>query len=185
MRIITLRTLLLFLFAVIPGWLLSQVSFTNQGNLLGSISGSGYQDCAVDMNRDRLDDVVRVTDGGIYIDYQQIDGSFEQTYFSMTIQNAPNWSICAGDIDGNGYNDLLFGNGNRVSFCYANDDGTAYTEDPHPEYIFSQRSTFADIDNDGNLDAFVNHDVDQCHPYRNDANGNMVLDQTLFLCASS
>ena len=179
MRIITLRTLLLFLFAVIPGWLLSQVSFTNQGNLLGSISGSGYQDCAVDMNRDRLDDVVRVTDGGIYIDYQQIDGSFEQTYFSMTIQNVPNWSICAGDIDGNGFNDLLFGNGNRVSFCYANDDGTAYTEDPHPEYIFSQRSTFADIDNDGNLDAFVNHDVDQCHPYRNDGNGNMVLDQTL------
>ena len=180
MKLFTHRSLsLIFLFTAIPGWLFSQVTFTNQGILLSPISGSGYQDCAVDMNHDNLDDVVRVTDNGIYIDYQQADGTFEQTFFSMAIQNPPNWSICAGDIDGNGFNDLLFGNGNRVSFCYANEDGTAYSEDAHPEYIFSQRSTFADIDNDGNLDAFVNHDVDQSHPYRNDGNGNLVLDQTL------
>ena len=162
-----------------PAIIIAQVSFTNQSALLGSVSGTGYQDCGVDMNGDFLDDVVRVSDNGIYIDYQQADGTFEQTFFPMTIQNPPNWSICAGDIDNNGYNDLLFGNGQRVSFCMANEDGTAYTEDPHPEYIFSQRSTFADIDNDGNLDAYVNHDVDQSHPYRNDGNGNMVLDQTL------
>jgi hypothetical protein len=48
-----------------------------------------------------------------------------------------------------------------------------------PEYIFSQRSTFADIDNDGNLDAFVCHDVNLSHPYRNDGTGNLILDQTL------
>jgi len=170
---------ILILITVIPITTFSQVTFTNQNNLLGSVSGTGYQDCAVDMNGDFLDDVVRVSDNGIYIDYQQTDGTFDQTFFPMTILNPPNWSICAGDIDKNGFNDLLFGNGSRVSFCMANGDGTAYTEDPHPEYIFSQRSTFADIDNDGDLDAFVNHDVDQSHPYRNDGNGNMVLDQTL------
>src|SRR5690606_8192573 len=38
---------------------------------------------------------------------------------------------------------------------------------------------FADIDNDGHLDAFVCHDTDQSHPYRNDGNGNLSLDQTL------
>jgi len=178
MKLFTQKLSILF-FLITPGLLFSQVSFTNQGNLLGTAAGSTYQDCGVDMNGDYLDDVVRVSDNGIYIDYQQTDGSFVQTFFPMAIQNPPNWSICAGDIDKNGFNDLLFGNGERVSFCYANDDGTAYTEDPHPEYIFSQRSTFADIDNDGNLDAFVNHDVDQSHPYRNDGSGNMVLDQTL------
>lgn len=156
----------------------AQVTFTNQSNLLNP-ADFPYEDCAVDMNGDYLDDVVRVTSNGIYIDYQQTDGTFDQTFFPMSVDNPPSWSICAGDIDGNGYNDLLFGNGTAVSFCMANSDGTGYTEDPRPEYIFSQRSTMADIDNDGNLDAFVCHDVDQSHPYRNDGTGYLVLDQTL------
>ena len=159
--------------------LFAQVTFTNMGGNLGATSGSSYEDCAVDMNGDYLDDVVRVTNNHIYIDYQQADGSFTQTDFPMSLQNYPSWSICAGDIDNNGFNDLLFGGGNAVSFIYANADGTAYTEDYHSEYIFSQRSTFADIDNDGNLDAFVCHDVDQSHPYRNDGAGNLVEDQSL------
>ena len=156
----------------------AQVNFTNQSGLL-SAADFPYEDCAVDMNGDYLDDVVRVTSNGIYIDYQQTNGTFEQTFFPMSVENPPSWSICAGDIDGNGYNDLLFGNGSRVSFCMANSDGTGYTEDPRPEYIFCQRSTMADIDNDGNLDAFVCHDVDQSHPYRNDGSGYLVLDQSL------
>ncbi len=162
------------------GMLNAQVSFTNLGgSLLQTMNGFSAEDCAVDMNGDNLDDVVRVSSNGIYIDYQQPDGTFEGVYHQMNIQNTPNWSIAAGDIDGNGYTDLVFGNGSRVSFCMANDDGTAYTEDPRPEYIFSQRSTMADIDNDGHLDAFVCHDVDQSHPYRNDGNGYLVLDQSL------
>lgn len=172
------------LMSVIGGCLIAvssqaQVSFTNSASLLGSISGSGYEDCAVDMNGDHLDDVVRVTGNGIYIDYQQPDGSFEQTFFPMAVENPPSWSICAADIDENGYTDLLFGNGSRVSFAYANNDGTAFTEDAHPEYIFSQRSTFSDINNDGAIDAFVCHDVDQSHPYFN-VDGAMVLDQAQF-----
>jgi hypothetical protein len=156
-----------------------QVSFTNMGSNLGTTTGSSYEDCAVDMNGDYLDDIVRVTDNRIYIDYQQTDGSFAQGDFPMNLQNYPSWSICAGDIDNNGFNDLLFGGGSRVSFIYANADGTAYTEDFHDDYIFSQRSTFADIDNDGNLDAFVCHDVDQSHPYRNNGAGVLVEDQSL------
>lgn len=155
------------------------VSFSNMSSMLGPISGYSYEDCAVDMNGDYLDDVVRVTSLGIYIDYQLPAGGFEQTFHSMLVQNPPTWSICAADINNSGYNDLLFGNGSRVSFVYANASGTAYTEDPHPEYIFSQRSTFSDIDNDGNLDAFVCHDTDLSHPYRNDGSGNLTLDQTL------
>lgn len=156
-----------------------EVTFTNSSGELGPITGSSYEDCAVDMNGDYLDDVVRVTSLGIYIDYQQPGGGFNQEFYSMLVQNPPTWSMCAGDIDGNGYNDLLFGNGSRVSFVYANEDGSAYSEDPHEEYIFSQRSTFADIDNDGHLDAFVCHDVDLSHPYRNDGAGNLTLDHSL------
>lgn len=148
------------------------------GSLLQTIGGTSQGDCAADMNNDGLDDVVRVLSNGIYIDYQQVDGTFTGAFFEMAVTNLPSWSICAADIDGNGYCDLLLGAGNAVSFVYANEDGTAYSEDAHPEYIFTQRSTFADIDNDGDLDAFANHDVDQCHPYRNE-NGVLELDFSL------
>ncbi len=157
----------------------SQVAFTNMGSQLQPISGSSARDCAVDMNGDNLDDIVRVTNAGIYIDYQLPGGGFNGVFYPLNIQNMPNWSIAAADIDENGYTDLLFGNGSRVSFVMFNDDGTAFMEDARPEYIFSQRSTFADIDNDGAIDAFVCHDVDQSHPYRNDGNGNLVLDISL------
>jgi hypothetical protein len=156
----------------------AQVTFNNAGALLQGIGGTSYADCAADMNDDGFDDVVRVMGDGIYIDYQQANGTFIPAFFPLAIQNLPSWSICAGDIDENGYMDLLLGAGDAVSFVFASDDGTSYTEDAHPEYIFTQRSTFADIDNDGELDAFANHDVDQCHPYRN-VDGAMVLDHTL------
>lgn len=157
----------------------AQIGFTNMNSLLQPITGNSIRDCAVDMNGDNLDDIVRVTNAGIYVDYQQPNGTFNGIFYPLQIQNMPNWSICAADIDGNGYTDLLFGNGTRVSFVFANDDGTGFVEDPRPEYIFSQRSTFADIDNDGFIDAFVCHDVAQNHPYRNDGNGNLILDQSL------
>ena len=153
------------------------VSFTDQSGLLAS--GPSGHSCVVDMNNDYLDDVVRVSasENKLYIDFQQSNGTFVQEIFEFDIQNDPNWSIAAGDVNADGKNDLVLGNGSRVSFIIS--DGSTYFEDYHNEYIFSQGSTFADIDNDGNLDSFVCHDVDQSHPYRNDGNGNMSLDQTL------
>jgi hypothetical protein len=157
--------------------LMAQVSFTNQGSMLGNYSD--HSEVGVDMNGDYLDDYVRVSQNGIGIDYQNSDQTFNSVWIPMSIQNIPDWSIAAGDLDKNGYNDLVLGNGSRVSFLFANADGTAYTLQDFPEYIFSQRSTMADIDNDGDLDVFVCHDVDLSHPYRNDGNGTMTLDQTL------
>lgn len=155
------------------------VSFTADQNLLESIGGFSSNDCSVDMNGDYLDDIVRVQSNGIYVDYQQQNGSFDHHYYPMSLANTPSWSICAGDLDGNGFTDLLFGAGNAVSFVMANADGTGFTEYANPDYIFSQRSTMSDIDLDGDLDAFVCHDVDLSHPYRNDGNGVMTEDQSL------
>jgi hypothetical protein len=157
-----------------------QVAFTYQPNLLKPIIGfSSYVDCALDMNGDFLDDVVRVAGDAIYIDYQQPDGTFQQKEFPLNVQAMPDWSICGGDLDNNGFNDLLFGNGSFVSFVKANADGSAYTEALMPGFIFSQRSTMADINNDGWLDGFVCHDVDQSIPYRNTGDGAMVVDYSL------
>ena len=157
--------------------LLAQITFTNQNTLIANYTD--HSEVAVDMNGDYLDDYVRVSQNGIGIDFQQADQTFNSVWMPMSIQNVPNWSVAAGDLDGNGFNDLVLGNGSRVSFLLANADGTAYTLQDKPEFIFSQRSTMADIDNDGDLDSFVCHDIDLSHPYRNDGSGNMVLDQTL------
>lgn len=173
------RIRLLCLCLLAQTYLSAQVSFTNQSDLLEDVFGGFFTDCVLDMNGDYLDDVVRVGNDIIHIDVQQNDGTFEYYGFPTSLQNGPSWSICGGDLDGNGFNDLLFGDGNAVSFVYANDDWTSYEEVAHPAFIFSQRSTMFDINNDGHLDAFVCHDVDQSHPYRNDGTGNLTLDQSL------
>ncbi|KAA3622771.1 MAG: T9SS C-terminal target domain-containing protein [Bacteroidetes bacterium] len=174
-----LQKLSFFVLLLLSFSLSAQVTFTNQPELLGEVVGDSYEDCTVDMNNDNLDDIVRVTVGHLYIDYQQEDGTFVQVDFPMNFQVLPSWSMCAGDLNEDGFNDLLLGSGSAVSFVYSNNNGTEYSEVAHPEYIFVQRSTMADIDNDGHLDAFVCHDVDQSHPYRNDGTGNMILDQSL------
>ena len=157
--------------------LIAQPSFTNRNDLIGNYDG--YTSITVDMNGDYLDDFVRVSENGVGIDYQQADGTFESVFISMIIQWVPDWSAAAADIDGNGFTDLLLGNGQRASFLFANEDGTDFTEVFEDLYIFSQRTNLVDIDNDGDLDAFVCHDVDGNHNYRNDGNQNMVLDFNL------
>ena len=157
--------------------LIAQPSFSNSNNLIGNYDG--YTSITVDMNGDYLDDFVRISETGVGIDYQQADGTFESVFIEMIIQWVPDWSAAAADIDGNGYTDLLLGNGQRASFLFANEDGTAFTEVFEDLYIFSQRTNLVDIDNDGDLDAFVCHDVDGNHNYRNDGNQNMVLDFNL------
>lgn len=177
MRIFTKPALILaavaFQFAAI-----GQVTFTDQSSMLNSTTGSSYEDCAVDMNSDGLDDIVRVTNGQLFIDYQQPGGEFVQESWSINPNAYPSWSLCAGDLNADGVRDLCFGGGSAVSFLVSDGMGGWVVQD-ESDYIFSQRNTMADIDNDGDLDAFVCHDVDLSHPYRNDGTGDMVEDQSL------
>ncbi|MBT8274128.1 MAG: VCBS repeat-containing protein [Bacteroidia bacterium] len=131
------------------------VTFTSQ-----SVSASGSDRAVVDMNNDGLDDLVSVTATNININYQKLSGGFDSVNIGTTeADNTPSWSLAAGDIDNNGYNDLLYGGGSGVTFMIANSDGTAFTESSGSTYVFSQRSNFVDFNNDGMLDAFVCHDV--------------------------
>ncbi|TYC11303.1 T9SS type A sorting domain-containing protein [Bizionia gelidisalsuginis] len=137
-----------------------------------------YRNCVVDMNGDFLDDVVAISETNININFQQASGGFTVQNFTTTNANfLPSWSIAAGDIDDNGYNDLMYGAGSGVTFMKANSDGTGYLETSGPEYVFSQRTNFVDINNDGYLDAFVCHDVGPNQFYLNDGNGNLSHNQ--------
>lgn len=132
----------------------------------------------VDMTGDHLDDVVSVTANSIRVSAQQVGGGFVNTDVTTPTANyTPSWSMAVGDIDNNGRNDLLYGSGSGVTFMVANATATAYTELSGPEYVFSQRSNFVDINADGNLDAFVCHDVDANVYYMSDGNGGLAYNQ--------
>lgn len=169
----------LALFAIGGSVLAQPVTFTPSP--LGS--NTSYNPCAVDMDGDYLDDVVSVTNNQLKIWKQQPGGGLVLTTYTVPGLGlgwaSPDWSIAAGDFDANGYTDLVLGNQNRVSLVKANADGTAYTLSTFPQNIFTQRTNFVDIDNDGNLDLWACHDVAQSHGYRNDGSGNLVFDTTL------
>lgn len=150
-----------------------QVTFTSQ-----SISTTGSNRAVVDMNGDFLDDIVSITGTNIQIYHQQPDGSLVETNIITTPADyTPSWSLAAADYDRNGYTDLLYGGGSGVTFMRANSNGTQFTEVSGPEYVFSQRSNFVDINNDGHLDAFVSHDVEPNVYYLNDGSGNLTFFQ--------
>ncbi len=134
-----------------------------------------------DMNGDYLDDIVTVGSNDMTILHQLVTGGFSSTTYQLPgLSATPSWSIATGDYDGNGFNDLVFGGGSRLAVIRANNGGTAYTETPYPQYIFTQRTNFIDINHDGQLDLFACHDVDQSHAYRNDGAGNLVFDIPFF-----
>jgi len=142
-----------------------------------SLGATGtYKNCVVDMNGDYLDDIVTVDANNLNIHYQQVAGGFTATNIATAAaDDVPSWSISAGDFNKDGFNDLLYGGGNGASFIASNATGTAYTVTSNPEYIFSQRSNFVDINNDGHLDAFVCHDVDPNVFYLNNGADNSLV----------
>ena len=142
------------------------------GFTVENVSTVGSERGLVDMNNDKLDDLVSIQQTSINIHYQLEGGGFNPVSIGTSwADNTPSWSLAAGDFDGNGYNDLLYGGGSGVTFMQANSDGTSYTEISSGEYVFSQRSNFVDINNDGHLDAFVCHDIEATVYYINDGNG--------------
>ena len=149
------------------------ITFTEQ-----TISTTGTNRAVVDMNGDFLDDIVSINSTNINIQEQQIGGGFiEKNITTPAADFTPSWSLAAADFDGNGFTDLLYGAGSGVTFMKANADGTAFTEISGSQDIFSQRSNFIDINNDGHLDAFVCHDVEPNVYYINDGSGNLTFYQ--------
>jgi len=144
-----------------------RLSFTSQA--VAGITG-GYNNCIVDMNGDYKDDIVSaISTTQLAITYQQAGGTFTTTTYTVPNTSVlPSWSIAAGDYDGNGYNDLIYGSGSGVVFLKANSTGTGYTSDRKTQNYLVQRTNFVDINNDGKLDAFACDDNAPNRYYIND-----------------
>lgn len=145
------------------------VTFTSQ-----NIGGASSRIGVVDLNGDYLDDVLSPSQSNLSIHHQTSTG-LVSTNISINASNNPTWSISAADYDDNGINDIMFGGGSGVSFLKANNDGSSFSQDHQSSiFIFSQRTNFVDINNDGHLDAFACHDVQPNVYFLNDANGSFL-----------
>ncbi len=157
-----------------------EIQFSNTTSSIPYIQGTvGQSKCVVDMNGDKLDDVVRVSKSGIEIDFQLVKGGFRHQHFTLDIKVLPSYSLVAGDLNKDGYNDLIFGNEKNISVVLFKPLSNSFDELVIPSDIFSQRSTLFDIDKDGDLDAFICNDEGQSLTFKNDGEGNFSVDATL------
>jgi len=164
-----------FSLAMTSANLTQQVNFT-QVNIANNLS---YQMGAFDMNGDGLDDIVQVASGMIQV-RPQISGdlAFSQyTNYNTTISHLPSWSMAGGDLNGDGYNDLVFGGSSGATIAIADYDNDTFITYNPTQYIFSQRSNMIDINNDGKLDVFVCHDVAANTYFINNGNNSFTFNQ--------
>lgn len=135
---------------------------------------STYNLCMTDMNGDGKDDLAGVSNNNLRIHYQGDGGLLTYSdFFVAGTSRMPGWSLAAGDYNRDGFTDLLLGSGSGLSFWQSNATGTTYTSITPGQNIFCQRTNFADLNNDGNLDAFSCHDVAPNCYYLNDGAGNL------------
>lgn len=146
----------------------------------GQTLGLGGVLAVVDLNGDYLDDIVSPGANAVHVLYQTVNNSgfTSATLPTPNIAYMPSWSMAAGDYDKNGYNDLLYGGSSGAALLLADDTGTSFpVMHQTTEYLFSQRTNFVDINNDGNLDAFICHDVAPNVYFLNDGLGGFVFHQ--------
>lgn len=142
-----------------------------------TVPNAGGAYAVVDMTGDFLDDVVSVSGTSVNLGKQLAGGGWSAVSLpTPAATHIASWSLAAGDLDNNGFNDLIYGSGDGASFMLANNTGTGFTQQSFAEYIFCQRTNMVDINADGNLDAFSCHDVDANVAFMNTGDGNGTLE---------
>ncbi len=161
----------------------SFVSFSIETSLLSNTDfHSGVAIGIADMNGDNKDDIIRLDDAkNLNIEYQNNPNASFSNYSFGAVSSSNQWSLCIGDADENGYNDVVVGgNYDNIKLLKANNSGSAWTSSTLPSSdIFIQGSNFIDINNDGALDIFACHDDAESRKWENNGSGTFTLNNNL------
>ena len=164
---------------LLSGSLFAQIGFTKHNDLLNPVNHySGVAIAVVDVNGDGLDDIVRLNQGkDLSISYQTAPNQPFTQQVLAPVSNESQWGMCAADVDNNGICDIMSGGSyDGIKFITANDDGSAFsTYVMTAPQTFVQAVNFADVNNDGWLDAFVCHDDGVSRIFGNNGDGSFTF----------
>jgi hypothetical protein len=143
----------------------SLIQFNIQPSQINAQAGS-------DFNGDHLDDLLEISDTQINVALQQPDGTFiVESFTADAITHEPTWSLTTGDLNNDGIQDIVCGGGEGVSILMSSTQSNGFTEYVSPIYIFSQRGNGVELNNDGNLDVFMCHDIAPNVRFTNNGDG--------------
>lgn len=156
----------------------AQIAFSNANSRLTVQTNSGCTTTVIDWNNDGLDDIVRLDQGYILIVEEQKPGNqfVSHNYGAIGDGSGWAWGMAVGDVDNNGYKDVIAG-GYDPTFQFRvakfNATGTSITTTNfNPGAFFVQNVTLGDINDDGFLDVFACDDNAESHVYLNNGTGS-------------
>jgi hypothetical protein len=134
-------------------------TFTNASANLPGTFRSGNCVGFTDMDNDGRDDIVVLDQSKtVRVLYQGADGAFTAVNYG-TVSNSNQWGMVIADYDNDGHKDVFSGGSyDGVHVKHIDAVGVATDVQLTNGQMFMQACNFADIDNDGQLDAFGCHD---------------------------
>lgn len=168
--------ILLFVSALLPPTLLSaQIQFVKAAGLLTPEKHySGVAIGVADMNGDGHDDIVRMDKGTqLAVEFQTAPNSPFRHKPIDKVDVESQWGICIGDINNDGLPEVLTGgyyDGIKMAFKF---DTSYLVDELSIPGIFLQTANFADINQDGWLDAFLCNDDSTSFILGNDGTGKL------------
>jgi hypothetical protein len=168
----------LYIFLFYTPTLVSQVSFLENSAALGMTVSYGNSDLGggvsyIDFNNDGWDDISLATEDSQEICFlKNNEGSLERVFFTGISNTLKTKQIIWVDYDNDGDKDLFVTALNGTNRFYKNDGNMVFTDISDSIGFFTENKhstggSFGDIDNDGDLDAFICNRDDENEVERN------------------